>query len=228
MLFDIDGTLVATGGAGKRAMDRAFEEVFGIPDAFEGVELSGRTDTSILADAFAGQGLMPGRAAVAAFRACYRRCLAEEITRNGNGKRVMPGVAPLLEALRGERDKFLALLTGNFAEAARIKLEHFDLWQYFRCGAFGEDSHDRNHLVPLAIERARAAGLEEHVDPRSVVVVGDTPRDVACAAAHGARSIAVATGPYTGERLAHAGADVVFEDLSDTSAVLDALAALSR
>lgn len=228
MLFDIDGTLIATGGAGQRAMNRAFDDVFGIPDAFAGLELAGRTDSSILTDAFAGQGLAPSRPAVAAFRARYGECLAEEVASDGNGKRVMPGIARLLEQLSSERSTFLALLTGNYAEAARIKLEHFRLWQYFRCGAFGEDSHDRNHLVPVAVERARAAGLPEQGEACRVVVIGDTPRDVACAAAHGARSIAVATGPYPGERLSRAGADVVFEDLADTVAVLDALRALFR
>jgi phosphoglycolate phosphatase len=204
-------------------MNRAFEEVFGLPDAFTTLDLAGRTDTSILADAFAGQGLATNAAAVQAFRERYRQCLAEEVVREAADKRVLPGITALLDALHPQTVSFLALLTGNYADTARIKLEHFGLWRYFKCGAFGDDSHDRHHLVPVALGRARAAGLSDVVDARQVIVVGDTPRDVACAAAHGASSIAVATGHYRADDLTRAGADVVFEDFSDTDAVLRAV-----
>lgn len=228
LLFDIDGTLVATGGAGQRAMNRAFEDEFGIPDAFTGLELAGRTDTSILDEAFARQGLACNEACVRAFRTRYHACLAEELSSHGNGRRVLPGVLPLLDALDPHPAAVLALLTGNYADAARIKLEHFGLWRYFRCGAFGEDAHDRNHLVPVALDRARVSGLAELVEPRRVVVIGDTPRDVACAAAHGARSVAVATGLYDAATLSRTGADAVFEDFSDTERVLDTIHGLAR
>ena len=151
---------------------------------------------------------------------------AGEVPRPGAGKRVLPGITPLLDALEPDARHFLALLTGNYADAAEVKLGHFDLWRYFRCGAFGEDHGDRNHLVPVAMHRARAQGLPLHVEPAHAIVIGDTPRDVACAHAHGARCLAVATGEYSAEVLRGAGADVVFEDLSDTSAVLHALARL--
>ena len=117
----------------------------------------------------------------------------------------------------------LGLLTGNFVEGARIKLEYFDLWKYFRCGAFGDDASDRNHLVPVAIERARECGFIDAA-PTDVVVIGDTPHDIACARAVGAMPIAVATGSYSVDQLKAAGADVVFKDLSDTAAVMRALA----
>jgi phosphoglycolate phosphatase-like HAD superfamily hydrolase len=223
VLFDIDGTLVVTGGAGQRAMNRAFADVFGIPDAFTHVELAGRTDTSILGDAFERQRMTAGPSEVRAFRERYLVCLREEVPRPGKNKRVLPGITRLLDALTPQSAVFLGLLTGNFADAAEVKLGHFDLWRYFRCGAFGEDAHDRNHLVPVALGRARARGLPDHVEPEQVVVIGDTPRDVACAHAHGARVIAVATGQYTSAALAKAGADVVFEDFSDTDSVLRAL-----
>lgn len=223
MLFDIDGTLVVTGGAGQRAMNRAFKDVFGIPDAFKHVELAGRTDTSILGDAFDRQRMTAGPAETRAFRERYLVCLREEVPRPGKNKRVLPGITPLLDALAPERHVFLGLLTGNFADAAEVKLGHFDLWRYFRCGAFGEDAHDRNHLVPVALGRARDHGLPRHVEPEHVVVIGDTPRDVACAHAHGARVIAVATGQYDRAALEQAGADVVFDDFSETDAVLRAL-----
>jgi phosphoglycolate phosphatase len=225
VLFDIDGTLVVTGGAGQRAMNRAFADVFGIPDAFKHVELAGRTDTSILGDAFERQRMTAGPSEVRAFRERYLVCLREEVPLPGRNKRVLPGITLLLDALAPEPQVFLGLLTGNYADAAEVKLGHFDLWRYFRCGAFGEDAHDRNHLVPVALGRARERGLPEHVQADHVVVIGDTPRDVACAHAHGARVIAVATGQYTSDALAQAGADVVFDDFSDTEAALRALRA---
>jgi phosphoglycolate phosphatase-like HAD superfamily hydrolase len=221
ILFDIDGTLVVTGGAGQRAMNRAFEDVFRVPNAFTGIELAGRTDTSILADAFAKQGMSIDAPSIATFRGRYLECLREEVPRPAAGKRVLPGVQQLLARLEPQPHVFLALLTGNFADAAEVKLSHFDLWRYFRCGAFGEDAHDRNHLVPVAMDRARRQGLPDHVDARRTIVIGDTPRDVACARAHGARVVAVATGEYGVDALA--GADVVFADFSDTTAVLDAI-----
>jgi phosphoglycolate phosphatase len=213
-----------TGGAGQRAMNRAFHEVFGIPDAFKGVDLAGRTDTSIVGDAFARQRMDADADSTARFRERYLVCLQEEVPRPGAGKRVLPGITPLLDALEPDDRHFLALLTGNYADAAAVKLAHFDLWRYFKCGAFGEDHGDRNHLVPVAMHRARACGLPPHVETMHTVVIGDTPRDVACAHAHGARCLAVATGDYSAETLRQAGADVVFDDLRDTAAVLQALA----
>jgi phosphoglycolate phosphatase-like HAD superfamily hydrolase len=204
-------------------MNRAFEDVFGVAEAFARIELAGRTDTSILADVFAGQGLVPHAEGIRAFRERYLVCLREEVPRPAADKRVLPGIQPLLDTLDPEPRVFLGLLTGNFADAAEVKLGHFDLWRYFRCGAFGEDAHDRNRLVPVALDRARDRGLAPHVEGGHVVVIGDTPRDVACAHAHGARVIAVATGQYDVDALRAAGADVVFEDLSDTAAVLHGL-----
>jgi phosphoglycolate phosphatase-like HAD superfamily hydrolase len=130
----------------------------------------------------------------------------------------MPGITALLDALVRKDDVCLGLVTGNFAEAARVKLEHFDLWRYFRCGAFGDDAHDRSELVPVALARARNGDNDRRFD--RVFVVGDTPHDVACAAAGNATSIAVATGSFDATALRAAGADVVFEDLSDSDAFL--------
>src|SRR5690242_13651106 len=127
VLFDIDGTLVVTGGAGQRAMNRAFTEVFGVPDAFTHVELAGRTDTSILRDAFERQGMTGDPSEVRRFRERYLACLREEVPRPGKDKRVLPGITPLLDALAPDRTVFLGLLTGNYADAAEVKLGHFDL-----------------------------------------------------------------------------------------------------
>jgi phosphoglycolate phosphatase-like HAD superfamily hydrolase len=132
----------------------------------------------------------------------------------------MPGVRQLLEELTPSDGVFLGLLTGNFEAGARIKLEHFDLWRYFRCGAFGDDAADRNALVPIAVERARARGLSV---PGQIFVVGDTPHDIACALAVGAVPIGVATGGSTVDELRESGAEIVFESLADTRAVLNVL-----
>ncbi|HEX7087522.1 MAG TPA: HAD family hydrolase [Vicinamibacterales bacterium] len=228
LLFDIDGTLILTGGAGIRAMNRAFQEVFGVPDALDGIEVAGRTDSSILADAMARHGVAQEAGATSAFRERYLACLQAEVPRTppGPGIGVLPGVSALLESLRPVQTAFLGLLTGNYADAAEVKLSHFGLWDYFRCGAFGDDHPDRNHLVPVALDRARACGLPPHVGTSRVVVIGDTPRDVACAHAHGARCLAVATGIHDAAALARAGADLVLDDLSDTPRALDALRAL--
>jgi phosphoglycolate phosphatase-like HAD superfamily hydrolase len=133
----------------------------------------------------------------------------------------MPGVETLLDALV-EQNAYLALLTGNYEDAARLKLEYFDLWRYFRCGAFGDDAPDRNGLLPRALTRVRDCGGPA-VAASQVVIVGDTPLDVACAAAGGARSLAVATGSHSVAELRACGADRVFETLADTGAVLAAL-----
>jgi phosphoglycolate phosphatase-like HAD superfamily hydrolase len=131
-------------------------------------------------------------------------------------------VRELLDRLEGSRHTHLALLTGNFAAGARVKLEHFGLWRYFPCGAFAEDAPDRNGLFGPAVERVLACGGPA-VTPDEVVVVGDTPHDIAVAAAAGARSVAVATGSYDSDALRAAGADAVLDDLSDMQSVWEAL-----
>jgi phosphoglycolate phosphatase-like HAD superfamily hydrolase len=222
VLFDIDGTLIRTGRAGSRAMDRAFDDLFGIPNAFDGIQMAGRTDKWILEDAAARSGVGLTAERFQRFRDRYSECLLEALPHPGPQKGVLPGVRPLLDALveapLGD-DVFLALLTGNCETGARIKLEYFDLWRYFRCGAYGDDVHDRNELFAVAMRGVQACGGPA-ARPRDVIVVGDTPLDVACAAAAGARSVAVATGPSDAETLRRSGADVVFGDLSDTSAFL--------
>jgi phosphoglycolate phosphatase len=220
LLFDIDGTLVLTGRAGVRAMVSAFESLFGMADAFAGISMGGRTDSWLVSQAFARAGVADIPENHERFREAYLPRLAEEILRPGTGtKGVMPGVRALLDALRSRPELHLGLLTGNYREAAEIKLGHFALWDYFGWGAFSDDSADRNALVPIARARAAARGVPNAVRTR-VVVIGDTPHDVACAAAAGARSIAVATGGHSRAELERAGADVALDDLSDTEDVL--------
>jgi phosphoglycolate phosphatase len=220
VLFDIDGTLVLTGGAGVRAMNRAGESLVGTADLLNGIQVAGRTDWIILHDALRKIGRDLDGDLFARLRDQYVNNLREEILERGHGvKAVMPGIPELLPVLEARDDLFVGLLTGNFEEGARIKLEYFDLWRYFKCGAFGDDAADRNALVPFALDRARGCGLGD-LPYEDVFVVGDTPHDVECANAVGAVPIAVATGGYTVDQLRATGASIVLEDLSDTAAFI--------
>lgn len=220
VLFDIDATLVLTGGAGLRAMNRALQEVFGHAEGLDGIPVAGRTDWAILSDAVRRLGRSLDGGLLADLEGRYVANLADEIQHPGTGrKEVLPGIPQILDELERRDDVFLGLVTGNFEAGARVKLGHFDLWRYFTCGAFGGDAADRNALVPFALERARACGLPDIPD-ESIIVVGDTPHDITCAHAAGATAVGVATGSSPVEELRAAGAEHVFEDLSDTAAFL--------
>jgi len=203
-------------------MSRAFEDVFGVGDALSGVPMAGRTDAWIVAQAVSAHGLACDAAALRHFRERYLTHLRDEVHRPGPRKGVMPGVRPLLDALVSRGDAFLALLTGNFERGARVKLEYFDLWGYFRCGAFGDAALELNSLLSTALSSVEACGGPSP-RPSDVVVVGDTPLDVAVAKAGGARSVAVATGSFDVAMLGESGADVVLEDFGDLQATLEAL-----
>lgn len=222
ILFDIDGTLVLTGGAGVRAMTHALREVFGIAGGLGEVPVAGRTDAWILAQVAALHGVPCDGDRVRRFHDCYVTHLAREVAEPGPRKGVLPGVRPLLDVLSTRDDVYLGLLTGNYYQGARIKLQHFDLWRYFGAGAFGDEAHDRNGLLWTAIDRVASDGGPA-VDPTDVVVVGDTPLDVGVAVAGGARSLAVATGNYTADALRVSGADTVVDTLSNLEEVLEAL-----
>ena len=200
-------------------MSRAFEDTFGVAHALDGVAMAGRTDAGILRDAAARAGLVLSAADRDRFRARYYQCLSATLSEPNHQQAVLPSVLPLLETLALRADVFLALLTGNCEEGARLKLEHFDLWRFFRCGAFGDETAERNDLFSVAMQRLRECGAPE-VAPTDVIVIGDTELDVAVAVAAGARSVAVATGSSSLAALRRTGADVVWEDLSDVGAFL--------
>jgi phosphoglycolate phosphatase-like HAD superfamily hydrolase len=210
---------VLTGGAGVRAMARAFEELFAITNPFGGLSPAGRTDAWILAELAVSHQLADRSRELSRFRQIYLKYLAAEIGQPGPRKGVLPGVRPLLDTLSGRPDIHLALLTGNYREGARTKLEHFDLWRYFCGGAFGDVALDRNALVHEALASVVACGGPS-VDAADAVIIGDTPLDVASALTSGTHCIAVATGTSSVDALRAAGADVVFSDLSDTAAVV--------
>jgi phosphoglycolate phosphatase len=211
---------VLSGGAGQRAFTQAFEELCAIPDGFRDIPMAGRTDTWILANAASAHGIPSEQ--LSRFQDVYLRHLERELQPPHPRKQIMPGVVALLDALVSRDDTYLALLTGNYQRSARLKLEHFDLWRYFECGAFADDDADRNNLVPKALARIRARGGPA-VAPRDVVVIGDTPHDVECALAAGAKPVGVATGPFSADQLRESGAVVVFENLGDTGAFLELL-----
>lgn len=220
LLFDIDGTLVLTGGAGKRAMERAFEELFGVSDAFADVSMAGRTDRWLIEGAFAAHEIDATPVRLEQFRARYLTLLATAIGESGTGRRgVMPGVAEAMTRLRTRSDVHLALLTGNYAGGARIKLDHFGLWHHFAWGAFGDDHAERDALAIAALADAAARGVAL-ADPSHAVVIGDTPFDIDCARAAGARVIAVATGHHGLDELQACAPDLALADLRDVESVL--------
>lgn len=223
VLFDIDGTLIRTAGAGVRGLNDAFERLHGRRGALQGVPVSGRTDRAILSEVFSRWNEELTDAVVAPLRDCYFEALERELqAAAGPGFGVLPGVHEALDALERDPAFALGLLTGNFERGAAIKLAHFDLWRRFRFGAFGDEHTDRRALVPVAVERARAVGI----DASHVVVIGDTPLDVDCAHAHGARAVAVATGEYSLDDLAATGADIVVDTLETLHPITERLTAL--
>lgn len=215
ILFDIDMTLVETGGAGIRALLKAFREVFNLPPAEEiPLDLAGATDRGIYREFVAGRRLEHSAPPAEEFFAVYHRHLEEELAGSSDG-RALPGAAELLEDLRARGIHHPAILTGNTRHGAGVKLRRFGLSAYFDPdhGAYGDDHHDRNELGPIALGRVHAATGRRFTGPE-VMVIGDTPKDIRCARAIGATAIAVATGAYDAAALAAAGADLVAEDLT--------------
>jgi phosphoglycolate phosphatase-like HAD superfamily hydrolase len=217
VLFDIDGTLLHTLGAGIRGMNRAFGRLHGRPDALDGVPIAGRTDRSIVTDGLRRIGVEPDRERIHTLRDIYVGELPDELSRVSGTAGVLPGVERMIDAFEDSGDLAVGLLTGNFEASAAIKLNHYGLGGRFTFGGYGDDYLDRRDLLPMAIERARAAGVD--ATGSRVVVIGDTPLDVDCAHAHGALAVAVATGNYSADDLARAGADVVVETLEDDRAI---------
>lgn len=211
-LFDIDGTLLRTGGAGQRAMERALTDVFGVPDPYEDIPAAGRTDRAITADLFAHHELSPTEPEWQQFQSVYFGHLQTTL-RDLEGM-ILPGIETLLDRLSTRRDVTLGLLTGNFREAARLKLEHHAIDHHFAFGGYGDQHHDRDDVARVAWSEA-CRHLGRDIDPSAVCVIGDTPSDVKCARAIGARAIAVATGMFSAEELIRSQPDELYQDFSD-------------
>lgn len=227
VVFDIDGTLVRTGGAGRRAFVLAVEEVLGHPIDDSDFSFAGRTDVSICRGLLARGGVEEiDSGLLDRVFARYLVHLEHELTTT-ESFRLCAGVADLLEALSRIPEFRIGLLTGNIEIAARRKLGHMGIDRYFPFGAFGSDEEDRDLLVPVVRERAgRLYGEEAARAP--VVVVGDTPLDIRCARAGGARVLAVASGTFDRAGLQPHAPDVLMDDLSRTREVIAALQDLSE
>jgi len=231
ILFDVDGTLVDTAGAGRRAMESAFREVFAI-DGFEaaaGVEFAGRTDPVIFEAVAAATGVDPRRydESRERLRGCFLDALRREMARDDPRRRVLPGVRPLIDRLQRRGDARLGLATGNLEAGARAKLEPFGLNAHFPSGGFASDHHDRRTIARIAWERGcTESGIS--FAPADVTVVGDTAHDVDCARANGFVAVAVWTGWVSRESLERAAPDALLDTLSDADAVLEALGLPAR
>jgi phosphoglycolate phosphatase len=194
LLWDIDGTLIVSHGAGVRAMERALTRRFGLTCDLGQIDWAGRTDTWITGEVLRHVGLPDTPENSRAYLDTYLELLPQEL-RSGPPGQVLPGVADLLAALAQRDDVAQGLLTGNLRRGAEHKLTHHGLWHYFAFGAFADDSPRRNDLGPHALRRAR----EHHgrdFSPADTWIIGDTPHDIACGQAIGARTLAVATGQF--------------------------------
>jgi phosphoglycolate phosphatase-like HAD superfamily hydrolase len=218
LLFDIDGTLLTSGGAGERALRRGFQARFGIDDDLKNIEIAGRTDSGIARRMLAAHGLPETPESLTALFDGYLHCLAEELPASPGY--LLPGILPLLEALKARNDVVLALLTGNLARGAEIKLTHYGVWDYFEFGAYADDHHDRNELGHFARQRAQEKHGVEFA-PERIFVLGDTPHDISCARAIGAKAIAIATGKFSMDELKACAPDYLFADLGNVPAVLE-------
>jgi len=223
LLFDVDGTLVDVGGAGRAALRGALEEVFGEAGPLERVDFHGRTDPSIVREVLRALGCedpwIDGR--LADVWSPYLARLEEELAARDGRVRTCAGVPGLLGELARREGVTLGLVTGNVEGGARRKLAAAGVDAPFPVGAFGSDAEARDDLPPVALRRAERLGLRFRA--REVWVVGDTPDDIRCGRASGLRTLAVATGRHGVDELAAHGADRVLGDLSDTEAVLEAL-----
>lgn len=226
VLFDIDGTLLWSDGAGRRAITRALAEVFGDPGPAEH-RFDGKTDPQIVREMMrlAGRDDADIDERMPPLFARYVACLEEELRDPAHHAEPLPGVMELLDALSRRADVALGLLTGNLVEGARAKLHAVGIDpDIFVVGAFGSDHEHRPELPAIAQRRARAIlGIE--IPGRHVVVIGDTPADVQCGRGIGARAIGVATGRFPVDELMAHGAVAAFDDLSDTAAVVGAILA---
>ena len=223
VLWDIDGTLVDSAGLGGEAFYAAFERVTGAP-VTKLVPFAGRTDLEIALDLLETAGIEHSEQLLDDFERELTAAMAERAELVRDRGRAFPGVRDALVRLGSERDVTQSLLTGNIAPNARVKLAAFGLHELIdmEIGAYGSDHQRRGELV--AVARRKALDLRGVAfDTREIVLIGDTPLDVAAAIEGGARAVGVATGPYETAELKHSGADAVLEDLSDLDLVLEAV-----
>ena len=217
LLWDIDGTLIASGGAGMKALQVALRTVFGLDGSLADINFAGRTDYWIMREVFRKFGLPATPGNFARYFEGYVAALPDQLA--NPQARVLPGIREILQAAAAHGSIAQGLLTGNIRRGAQVKLSHHGLWEHFPFGAFADDSEHRNELGPHAVRRA----AERHgvnFSAANVWVIGDTPHDIACGKIIGARTLAVATGGYPLDQLHAHSPTVVLEDLADTGKVL--------
>lgn len=216
VLFDIDGTLVHTGGAGTAAFTRTFARHFNLHHGTERMKFAGRTDVSLVREFFRIHNYAETPEHFKLFFEHYIFWLDHILTRNGG--EMCRGVRELIRDLQAlPHPPTLGLLTGNIQLGAEIKLRHFGLWEHFKFGGFADDHEERDHIAAAALERGRRV-LGKNLQPQEVVVIGDTPFDVKCGKFIGAKTLAAATGGSKLEELKPCGADWTVADLTQISA----------
>jgi phosphoglycolate phosphatase len=215
VLFDIDGTLLHSGGAGVKAFARAFASEFGINDGTERLKFAGRTDVSLVREFFSHHQIEPSPKNFERFFQAYLGWLKQIIRECEGG--ACPGVLEFHHALEIlPQPPLVGLLTGNIREGARIKLQHYSLWDKFTIGAFADDNEERDHIAAVARDRG-SAHLGSPLRGEEILVIGDTPLDIRCARAIQARALAVATGSFTVQELLEHEPDWAVPDLSKIS-----------
>ena len=211
ILFDIDGTLISTDGAGVKAFGRVFDEIFGLPNATKYMTFAGRTDRRLVREIFEANDIEPTDQNFQKFHQAYIKHLTRYLP---EGKtEPLPGVCQFITAFRRQDPPpVIGLLTGNRRCGAKLKLTHYNLWREFALGAYGDQYDDRNDVARDALRQSRT--LIPNICPEEILVIGDTERDIQCARSIGAKVLAVATGPNTVSELESFKPDWVVEDLS--------------
>ncbi|MAX36889.1 MAG: haloacid dehalogenase [Gimesia sp.] len=217
-LFDIDGTLIDSGGAGQRSILHMLEEEFQVSAPVEGIPTAGRTDHSIMVDLFEYFNIANTSENRQRFEQGYLNLLADKLKEHQG--RVLPGIREILDSLSRQANVDLGLLTGNFEQGAKQKLAHYELDHYFDFGAYGDHHVDRDDVAHEALRQIRERHATEILEQTSVWVLGDTPNDITCGRAIGANVIAVATGVYSLEELRNCEPDYLFEHFKDVQPVL--------
>ncbi len=216
VLFDIDGTLIHTGGAGVKAFDHAFWTEFQLPGAADRLSFAGRTDTGLAREFFRMNGRDPSEADLRRFYGRYLLTLEQFLERAEGG--IFPGVETWLKELRSlPAPPAVGLLTGNLRAGAELKLRRYRLWEHFALGGFADDHENRDHIAHAARDRG-SRHLRRELLGEEILVIGDTPLDIQCARAIGARALAVATGSSTTDKLMEHKPDWAVKTLADLSA----------
>lgn len=214
LLWDIDGTILASGGAGMRALENSLTQLLGSSADLSDIDWAGRTDKWITEAIFAKYEVEHTPELAAKLIDTYLAGLPAHLSQS---TQVLPGIRDRLAEADARPGVVQGLLTGNLERGAKIKLDHFDLWHHFPFGAFADDSAVRNELGPHALRRA-AVHAKHEFDPADVWIIGDTPHDIACGKIIGARTLAVATGHHTSDHLAPHQPDAIFANLADSDA----------